>query len=94
MLMGNFLLTQLRAGLNLFLLKRRLKHLYMAQTGYKCFKDGIKAVPRDLRPTASPLHKLGDILWVGLRVFSLASDISCCYSLVPPEVAQPLPIKL
>lgn len=29
----------------------------MAQTGYKCFSNGIKAVPRDPMPTASPLQQ-------------------------------------
>lgn len=63
----------------------------MAQTGYKCFRDGINAVPRDPMPTASPLDKLGDIPWVGLCVFSLASDIPRCLSLALPVVAQPSP---
>jgi len=60
-----------------------------AQTVYKCFKDGIKAVPRDPVPTTSPLQELGDIPWVELHVFSLASDIPCCFCLAPPRLQSP-----
>lgn len=52
----------------------------MAQTGYKCFSNGIKAVPRDPMPTASPLQPAWGRSVGGVVVSPLASDVSCCLS--------------